>query len=664
MTRPRDLFSAAPARTAPVTDLRRDRRAGRRGATAALAAAAVVLLLSLLVVEVYDLDVWWQLAIGREIAATGSVPTVDRWSVLGAGRAYHDSHWLFQLLLWSAWSVAGWIGVQASVVFAWSAVFAALLGLARRRLAATPAILVALAATLACAERFLPRPEIVTYAAFAAFLFWFARGAITSRWQLARLGLVQAAWTNAHGLFVLGPFVALVHAATALAARGDRASALRRQGPALAVVTAATLVNPAGLGVWRYAARLVAEAGQGSGQVVGSLGEMGSPFAGAARLSPAIWIFYALLALGAAAVSRKLARRELDAGLLIAAITAALATTGRRNVVLFAIAAVPLVAGLVAAAAERRPLAVLRAPAASWLTAALLVGLAWSPLSGAYYLRLEIPARFGLGVTPSFFPHALAPRLATGELGSGLLVSNTLGGFVAFHGAPRTLPLTDGRWEIYDTAELERVFASTRGSGWRTALREHALAGVLVAHSSPEAAAIVPDIARDPRWRLAYLDAAASLWLPVESDGGRAGVDLADPALLASIRRPEDGILLSLFAARSGADQLEATVLESTLTFGAREAWLLERLGPLEIRLQRFDDAERTFERLLALDGENETALNELAFLAHRRADNARALALLERLLEVAPENEQYRQNWRQVKAAASPSTSPGAGDR
>ena len=52
-----------------------------------------------LVSQIYDLDVWWQVAIGRDILAQGAVPAIDRFAAVALGRPYHDSHWLFQVLL-------------------------------------------------------------------------------------------------------------------------------------------------------------------------------------------------------------------------------------------------------------------------------------------------------------------------------------------------------------------------------------------------------------------------------------------------------------------------------------------------------------------------------------------------------------------------------------
>lgn len=619
----------------------------RRLATPALLVAAGALLLSFLWVEIYDIDVWWQLAIGRDIVATGVIPSADRWSLLGAGRAYHDSHWLFQVVLWLAYSAGGWAGVQGMVLVFWGAALMALLKIASRRLAPAPAALVVTLAALACAERFLPRPELATYAAFAWVLFLLPAEGRQGPSRLALVAIIQALWTNAHGLFVLGPFVALAQFVAALLDPVRRATALRRGLPALTVSCAATLANPAGLRAWTYAFRLAREAGEESTGLIGSLGEMASPFAEVSRRVPAMWVFYVLLAAGALSVLHALLRRTAGANVAVALACAGLACTGRRNVVLYALSAVPLISDWMATL--RWPAAAGH-PTARWLTAVGLGGLCVLPLSGRYYLWMEIPARFGRGITPSYFPHGIASRLARGEFGAGVLASNTLGGFVSFHGAGRTLPLTDGRWEIYDWREVAEVFAATRGPGdWRGLMSRHQVAGILLAHTSPEAKALVPQVAGDRNWRLVYLDAAASFWLPAAMGSAATPALAAAPPLMP---RFEDAALTAQFAGLAGMRDLEIAALRRALDLAWREVWVRERLGAAQVAAGRYGDAEANYAALLRRAPRNEAALNEMAFLAYRRGDLDAAEGFLARFLEASPENAKALENLAVIRAA------------
>jgi Flp pilus assembly protein TadD len=68
-----------------------------------------------------------------------------------------------------------------------------------------------------------------------------------------------------------------------------------------------------------------------------------------------------------------------------------------------------------------------------------------------------------------------------------------------------------------------------------------------------------------------------------------------------------------------------------------------------QIRAGHMAEARITFEDLLELDPDSEIALNELAFLAFSAGDPAKAAKLMERVLEIAPDNAEYRQNYERV---------------
>ncbi|MFN2213222.1 MAG: hypothetical protein ACK2UE_09125, partial [Anaerolineales bacterium] len=60
-------------------------------------------------------DFWWHITIGREILATGHIPTVDIYSYTAAGQPYpsYQMFWLMEILLYSVYRLGG----AALVVF-------------------------------------------------------------------------------------------------------------------------------------------------------------------------------------------------------------------------------------------------------------------------------------------------------------------------------------------------------------------------------------------------------------------------------------------------------------------------------------------------------------------------------------------------------------------
>jgi tetratricopeptide (TPR) repeat protein len=279
------------------------------------------------------------------------------------------------------------------------------------------------------------------------------------------------------------------------------------------------------------------------------------------------------------------------------------------------------------------------------------------PLSGRFYLNLDLPTRFGFGATRSFFPHGLPKFLEQIDFQGNVLNSNTLGGFLTYHRYPQNLPLTDGRWEIYGSERIESVLISTQTPGaWRNAVHEYDLRGVLLAHTSPEAEALLPDLARDASWRLVYVDHAASFWMPTTTPEAPAARDPRE-ALSVLPSRFDDAVVLAAFYDRIGDDALQVEALERALEFSWRPQMLLEQLGPLQLTLEDYAGAEQTYRGLLAQEPRNASALNELAFLAYVRGDLDEALSLIRKALVLDADNPQYRQNLDRVRAAFGTAT-------
>jgi hypothetical protein len=620
-----------------------------RLAHAALLAALAWVIASFLVQELYSLDAWWHIAIGRDILDHRSIPRVDRYTVLGLGLPYHDSHWLFQLLLGVFHRAFGLLGAQWVQIGLWGGTFALTYRAARRWAEAPTSAALTFLAAMACVERFLPRPEAITVLMVAAFYLVLADRERPLRFRIAILFALQLIWVNSHGLFAIGPGMVGAYAVEAVWA-GVRSKA-RDWKPALATLGAvllATLVTPYGGGAWAYAALILTEASAPG--IVSGLGEMSPTFGANARSSPAFWFFAALVALLAGSAIHALARRRplpLARSIIVAAMFVA-ALMGRRNIVLFAAVAVPFLAEAIGPMLDRLG----RRTAPCVALALAMLAWSWMPLSGRFYLDLELPTRAGFGVTQSFFPHGLPNFLERIDFDGNVLNSNTLGGFVIYHRYPQNLPLTDGRWEVYGPERIEFVLASTRTPGeWRDAVRAHDLRGILLAHTSPEAEALLPDLARDANWRLVYLDQAASFWMPgttpatIRARDPRAALDALPP-------RFEDAVILAAFYDRIGEPALQVAALERALAFGWRPQRLLEQLGPLQLGLKDYAGAEATYRSLLALDSQNASALNELAFLAYVRGDLDEALSLVQEALRLDADNSKYRNNLDRLRAA------------
>ena len=611
----------------------------------------IIVIGAFLINQVWDLDVWWHVAIGNDILNHLSIPTLDRYTLAGLGRPYHDSHWLFQVLLASVHRLGGMVGVEMVMVAFWT--FALLFCWQAMRRSAPPALchILLFLVAMASMERFLPRPEIVNYLLMTLFYLRLRDGKYKTAPELLLFGVLQILWTNSYGLFVLGPFMAgcywLVAAVRFVRRRASDFPALSRL---MGVLLVATVLPPAGFSGWRYALLLLTEVSPSASKVLKSVGELSPTFGKAAMSAPAFWFYAVLLSLTILTSLLALIQQKISVErLLIVAALALVALTGRRNMVLFALVGAPLLAENLSVLVPNalRNLRTVALPAAL----AMLLW-SWYPLSGRYYLMMEIPTRFGWGATPSFYPYGLPSFLKRTGFRGAVFNSNTLGGFyLQSLGRP---PLTDGRLEIYDPRLLDAILLSPiTPPVWRQVVAGYDIRGVLLQHASPEAASLLRILPADPQWRLVYYDYAASFWMRSDTPALPPAIDLyAGQTLPPGPSRVDDCLILDNFLHSTGADALHLQNLERILSFNVKKEQTLERIGDTQTALKKLAEAEQTFLELHKDYPNNSTGLNMLAYFAYSRGDLKTAEMHLLRALQVNPEDEHAKTNYARIKAA------------
>jgi hypothetical protein len=604
----------------------------------ALLAAVVSTIAVYLFFEVYDLDVWFHLAIGRTILAGEGIPRVDSWTVAGLGRPYHDSHWLFQAAAAVAYAVGGFGGVQLLTFALWGVALAAVWAATSRAPLGIRALLV-LVAAMASSERFLPRPEAVTALMVAVFLLLLGTQSWRSWRGLALLGVLEIVWVNAHGLFVLGPALVACTAAPGLVAwaRGRGPSPVA-EARLVTVVTLATLVGPSGLDTWRYAVLLAGEAtGRAGAQVVGQVTELAPALSRDVVLAPAFWFFapLAITGLGALVAGYRRGTVAPERGLQ-AALLLALALLGRRNMALAALALPPIIAdGLPFRAWS---LGRLRT-GGSVLACAAVASWAGLGVSGAYSERLRwLPARCGFGITESYFPHHLPAVLRSVGVDGPLYASASLGGFLEFHGFR---PLFDGRWEVQDPPLLDAIAAAPSDPpSFERLVAHYRLPALVLQHEAPDARALLPYLASQTAWRLVYWDAAASLWM--RSDDPRVAQRSAPVVALSGGLRLFDHVTVDGFLESIGANAARVANLRAALELGGPMQEQL--LGWLALALRDSGDlagAEATTMELVRRRPSDVSGLIDLSVYSLRRGDRVGAEGYLVRALAAEPSNRE-----------------------
>ncbi len=258
-------------RPAPSTD------AGRglgRLADAGLVAALLGLTFLLGAFPLKDTDFWWHLRTGDLIRQSGMVPVVDTYTFGAEGNHWVDLHWVFQVLLSLGYERIGVPGLTLAKCAVTALAVGLLIRAKKRDWPTWVMVLAWLPALLVLAGRMYIRPETLTLLYLAAFLAILFR--LDDRpWLAFLLPVVQVAWVNSQGLFVLGPAVLVFKLIDSALRRGAFAADRRRWWRTVLIGSALTglacVFNPYGLAGAIYPLQLASTMGNPIFETIGEL---------------------------------------------------------------------------------------------------------------------------------------------------------------------------------------------------------------------------------------------------------------------------------------------------------------------------------------------------------------------------------------------------------
>lgn len=160
-------------------------------------------------IELKDHDLWLHLGVGQYISETGSVPDVDILSATVKDKAWNDHEWLFQAMVFNVYKLGGVEGLIMLRVVFYSAIFFmflfAVFDIERLTL---PVFLLYLVLMVA-QNRMTIRPEICSLL-FLSIFFFVLSSRIHKKSSIWVLAIIQIAWCNIHGYFILGPAILLI----------------------------------------------------------------------------------------------------------------------------------------------------------------------------------------------------------------------------------------------------------------------------------------------------------------------------------------------------------------------------------------------------------------------------------------------------------------------
>lgn len=513
-----------------------------------LPAATVVVAAALALRRVDDFDSWWHLAAGRWIVAHRSIPSTDTLSFTVPDHAWINLQWLFDSALYLLYRLGG----ADALVLASAAGCAAAIWLLTKNLrlfvGGVATALLTLWILAVAEERFLVRPEIVSFVLLEALL-WLL---LTVRaddgrrvWLIVPLMLV---WVNCHSLFIVGLFCVGCAAAAPLVARlaglpagvrfGSQLSptATRRLWIAAGAATAVTLLNPYGIHGVLFPFTLLSRI-NGSNPAFQSIGEFQRPFAGGFPTFSltAYKAFFVcscivvglgtLVSLGRPGSRAPRAGRAegVDVGQLGIFIGLAyMSVLARRNMALLVLGGAPLVASSLAAlAATLRADSERRIQTARRILAPALVAgcaaLVFLVASNAYYRWDGTTREFGLGVFAVNFPMRAVAFAKEVRLPGKLYNDLTAGGYLTWDAPVEGGVFIDGRLEVYDApffARYSNGFNDLRA--WEQQADQFSVNTVILFHRWPNRHRLMQALLASRRWALVYYDEVAVMLVRIE----------------------------------------------------------------------------------------------------------------------------------------------------
>jgi hypothetical protein len=640
-----------------------------------LSLAALVALLSLFKVSSYD--VWWHLRAGEYILAHHMVPTRDVFSFLAQGRPWVTHEWLSEVLAFLAYRLGG---INAVTILKAATVLLtfAVLGLTLRRLKVSTLI----AAPLLAAGAFLvtfrafERPDAVTELFCAVYLLvllsWRHLPHDRRSWRrLLLLMPLQFVWANMHSGMVFGLAIVALFVAGEGAKRirtkhnGTKAQESETRNSVvswclggeipgrdllflLGLLVGLLLVSLLNPNTWRvlvYPFMITGEASFRS-----QIGELQSPLGAAYRSST---FFAALVVLVIAGIASFLAnRRRTDlTGLALYLAFGALGLMALRNLPVFAIVAIPVIALNLQQAASHKLQATSDTPTTrpssgiGYLlsTIPLLLAL-WALVALVSTLGVNVAGlrrRPGLGVKEGMFPVGAAEFIDRNHVQGNVFNTMEFGGYLIWRWFPERQVFIDGRLDVYGR-ELFSVYSRVLNTApdadsILSANGVNCLVLALPAQNEATARSYIGrTLALRPDWSLVYWDDVALVYvkrIPEHQDLiARHGYHAILPTLLGTPPGPETDPSAVLAEAQRAHDESPGPGTEAVLGF----AWL---------GLNRVSDALLAFQRALQLNPSQTSALQGLARIDAASSDLPALVRVLNRWIAVEPENALVRYN-------------------
>ena len=647
--------------------------------------APVLIFCALSAREVWESDTWWHLKTGELIFTQHQIPRTDPFSPANAGKPWVNFEWLSQLVFYLLYRLAGPAGlVLGSMLTLGLALTAfARVGLERQK-PLLGAGLLALS-VLAASGRFVVRPEIFSYLLLGVFFL------ILHQYRLGKLArgiwalpLLQVLWENLHGgtwlgIVTVGAYIAGMSWLRFLPVPDGwktpdlDAKHYRRLLSVLAAVLLASLVNP-----WGWATLFTIFKTQAHHFTMMNVAEWQRTYALSGPWPFWLQAYGLGAALGVLGFVLNWRRLELNhwflfLGFLFISLLAV------RNTALLALVALPITARnfslagqdlrLSARLAKLKSVAGLKPAARAAAMAGLALGclgFSWWVMTDRYYIQSRSSMRFGWGRSEILYPWAMLDFLARSGIPGPLFNDHDLGGFLIWSLWPRYRPFLDSRAVLYDPDYLEAyAHAINDARDWRQLAQTQGFQVAAFLHTAGGMAPLVGILAHDPEWAPVYLDENGVVFvrnLPANAEfisrhrlnlTDLSGLTWAAPRPQPARRRlwflaapdPAPEIAAALFYLNAGYPAPAEDLLRQAWQLDPTCAWTLSNLAAVELKREKWAEAEAWSRRAIAEDPRLPSAQAHLGDALLRQKRWPESLAAYDASLKLDPEVYEVSQN-------------------
>ena len=443
----------------------------------------------------YGFDIWYHLALGREVVEQASPGASG--TVLLHQSGYRNIYWAFQVLAWSAYCLGGMFAVTLLLTLLWLGTFvlwAKTANVSRYPPAGVPLLAVAI---VSCQLRFEERPEVFSYLLLALHIWLIgqlAAGTLT-RGKVIVWVSSQVAWTNVHGYFVLGPSVLALWIASASLTK-YRSDRLATAWKMLGVVSLATTVSPFGLGAWWT----VVEFARYFAAMKGAVIEFHAyPFSGYGWTTGFFWAWSCIVIVLAL---RDVLKRKSSYEPVLGMLGVVLGASSARNAPLAVVMSGPLFAHHVERISEC--LAVRGRHVVPGVTAVLALGYIGNVLATGSYAPLVVYEYSpGSKLATDDYPVEATQYLRRNGFSGSLFVHPSDGSYLEF-ALPSVRPYGDTRF--IDSRATERYFRALRDPAAFSALNARWNFDAVLVNIREEQTHLVSLLEDRGTWTLIYAD--------------------------------------------------------------------------------------------------------------------------------------------------------------